>query len=110
MSKCEFCGSEHDGNYGSGRFCSARCASKYSNAFVSEQGRNNQIRALNDEENRKKAINARSREEKQKKNYRDDLRPKFKHTLCLGKIGELEVGKKFLEHGYDVYIPLLAVK
>ena len=28
--KCEFCGKEHDGSYGSGRFCCQSCASKYS--------------------------------------------------------------------------------
>ena len=28
--KCEQCGNEHDGSYGSGRFCSASCRSKYS--------------------------------------------------------------------------------
>lgn len=26
---CEFCGKEHDGNYGSGRFCSKSCQAKY---------------------------------------------------------------------------------
>ena len=28
--KCEYCGKEHDGKYGSGRFCSAHCARGYS--------------------------------------------------------------------------------
>lgn len=37
-------------------FCSPTCARKYSNTFVSETGRKNQIKALNNEENRKKAI------------------------------------------------------
>lgn len=27
MAKCERCGKEHDGSYGSGRFCSKKCAS-----------------------------------------------------------------------------------
>jgi hypothetical protein len=26
---CEFCGKEHDGSYGSGRFCSKSCCSKF---------------------------------------------------------------------------------
>lgn len=26
---CEYCGKEHDGSYGSGRFCSKYCAHKY---------------------------------------------------------------------------------
>lgn len=28
--KCEYCGKEHDGSYGSGRFCSSSCARKFS--------------------------------------------------------------------------------
>ena len=27
--KCEYCGKEHDGSYGSGRFCSSRCKQIY---------------------------------------------------------------------------------
>ena len=109
MAKCEFCGCEHDGTYGSGRFCSPTCARKYSNTFVTEDGRANQIKALNDEENRRKGIesNIKHTKSKPKKQYRNDLRPKFKHTLTLGKVGELEVSKKFIEHGYDVYTPLV---
>ena len=26
---CEYCGEEHDGSYGSGRFCSKKCQSRY---------------------------------------------------------------------------------
>lgn len=29
---CEFCGKEHDGSFGSGRFCSYSCATKYGNS------------------------------------------------------------------------------
>ena len=29
--KCEYCGKEHDGSFGSGRFCSASCASSWVN-------------------------------------------------------------------------------
>lgn len=28
--KCEYCGKEHDGSYGSGRFCSSKCARSFS--------------------------------------------------------------------------------
>lgn len=28
--QCEKCGKEHDGSYGSGRFCSAHCARSFS--------------------------------------------------------------------------------
>lgn len=45
---CEYCGNEHDGSYGSGRFCCASCSRRYSNTFVSEEGRNRQISCLTD--------------------------------------------------------------
>lgn len=35
--KCEKCGKEHNGSYGSGRFCSAKCARSYS-AVIGEHG------------------------------------------------------------------------
>ena len=111
---CEFCGNEHDGIYGTGRFCSPTCARKFSNTFVSETGRQNQINALNNKDNRAKGkanrknqTSTRTIKAQIKKQYRDDLRPKFSHTLTLGKIGELEVSKKFIEHGYKVYLPLV---
>lgn len=34
---CENCGSEHDGNYGSGRFCSKKCARSYSTKNESKE-------------------------------------------------------------------------
>lgn len=111
MNTCEYCGNEHEGTYGSGRFCSPTCARKFSGTFVSEEGRQRQIKALNDEENRQKIAETRKRKTENSSNrksqFRDDLCPKFNHTLTLGKIGELEVGIKFLQHGYDVYIPLV---
>ena len=111
MNKCEYCGNYHDGSYGSGRFCSPKCARKFSNTFVSEEGRQNQIKALNDGENREKGLINRKNNNKTNPNYhkeyRNDLRPSFKHPLTLGKIGELEVGKKFIQYGYDVFVPLV---
>ena len=50
---CEYCNKEHDGTYGSGRFCSNKCARKFSNQFVTENGRKNQIRALTSKKSRK---------------------------------------------------------
>ena len=111
MTKCEFCGKEHDETYGSGRFCCATCARKFSNKFVTEEGRKNQIKALNNEENRKKAMEvSKSNNQKTKiikKQYKNSLRPKFNHPMDLGKIGELHVAKKFAEHGYAVFTPLI---
>ena len=51
---CEYCGTEHDGSYGSGRFCSPSCSRRYSNTFVSEEGRKNQITALIDPVNKER--------------------------------------------------------
>lgn len=34
---CEFCGVEHDGNYGSGRFCSSSCARKYASTLNKDE-------------------------------------------------------------------------
>lgn len=33
LRKCEYCGKEHDGSFGSGRFCCSDCAKKYSLSF-----------------------------------------------------------------------------
>lgn len=30
MKKCEYCGSSHDGNFGSGRFCNRKCSNGFS--------------------------------------------------------------------------------
>jgi len=30
MNNCEYCNNEHDGSYGSGRFCSEKCSKGYS--------------------------------------------------------------------------------
>lgn len=35
--KCEKCGKEHDGSYGSGRFCSSKCARSYSTSLNREE-------------------------------------------------------------------------
>lgn len=37
---CEYCKQEHDGSYGSGRFCSAACRSKYARKISSAKGAN----------------------------------------------------------------------
>lgn len=36
MSTCERCGADHDGSYGSGRFCSTKCARGFSTASSRE--------------------------------------------------------------------------
>ena len=37
MNKCENCGTNHDGEYGSGRFCSSKCARGFSTKFKREE-------------------------------------------------------------------------
>ena len=122
--KCEYCGEYHNGTYGSGRFCSPKCARKYSNTFVTEEGRNHQIEVLNDPENRIKNNNIRReasenfiltsdnewiRIKPNKNKIENVLKNKFNHSLSLGKIGELTVIKKFLEHGFAVYTPVVDI-
>ena len=44
LRKCEYCGKEHDGSFGSGRFCCSDCAKKYSLSF--SKGKNQKINLL----------------------------------------------------------------
>ena len=41
LRKCEYCGKEHDGSFGSGRFCCSDCAKKYSLSFSKGKKRGN---------------------------------------------------------------------
>ena len=110
---CEYCGNEHDGTYGSGRFCSARCSRKYSNTYVSEEGRQKQINSLLSKKNRDKQI--KNKKEKSKKyikihrKFRDkqDFVGDENNTLRIGMIGELAVTKKFIDANVDVYKPIV---
>lgn len=120
--RCENCGREHNGNYGSGRFCSQKCARGFSSKHVTEEGRKKQKEVLNSKENRKKAHNTilqnsdnyeldsdgRWQRVKKHKDPRfKDNKERHKKSSMLGKVGELATVKKFIEHGYDVYIPVL---
>lgn len=117
---CEKCGKEHDGEYGSGRFCSAKCARAFASKHVTDEGRKKQKEILTDKKNLEKSFNTRmennenyeldsdgrwNRVSKAKKNKSK----KDKHTLVTGKIGELEVAKKFAKHGYSVFAPLVDI-
>lgn len=113
---CEYCGNEHDGSYGSGRFCNASCTKQYSNQFVTDKGRENQIATLVNPINKKKSkeIYNKNYQEKLKndeiKSYEDRI-PKSqdsdKHnTPRNGKLGELETIKRFIKRGIPVYIPI----
>lgn len=109
---CEYCRKPHDGTYGSGRFCSIRCAKKYSNTYVTEEGRQNQIAALNDKANRTKSIEGRAIANQNITHvlYRQDERAVDKstnNTGLVGKLGEVATIKKFVENDIQVYTPVL---
>lgn len=113
---CEYCGSEHDGSYGSGRFCSSSCSRRYSNTFVTEEGRKNQIATLNDPEIREKGYETHRKKnfEKNEAGYSSVNRgaikadSKYKNKQpAVGKIGEVATIKKLIERDIDVYVPVL---
>jgi hypothetical protein len=134
---CENCGKPHDGNYGSGRFCCEKCARGFSSKHVSEEGRKKQREVLGDKKNREKTRNTKmsksnnyelnsngewekklkSKNSKNKNNTEssgvgiyDNTKNKGKrHSMILGTIGELATAKKFLNHGYNVYVPLVDI-
>jgi uncharacterized cupredoxin-like copper-binding protein len=130
-NKCEYCGKKHDGTYGSGRFCSKSCSSKYSNSHISEDGRNNQIETL--KEYNKRRVNKNSDDETKSKkvrknphkyNYERKTEDLFKcgrypvlnepiptkiterDPVRQGKIGEYKIAMKFLERGMQVFMPI----
>lgn len=122
MYICEYCGNEHDGSYGSGRFCSSKCARKFSNKYVTSEGRKRQIEILTDPSIRE--INNKVRREKSEnfiKNENGEFikvkkkksgKTKMKnntHSQLTGKLGEYATIKKFIEHGIQVYIPVVDI-
>lgn len=110
---CEYCNKEHDGSYGSGRFCSQTCSRKYSNTFVTEKGRQNQINTLNkyrdkSVDTRKKSLPKTIKSNKIHKSTFNDIKKKNGesiNTKRLGNIGEISTIKKFVEHEIPVYLP-----
>lgn len=109
---CEYCRKPHDGTYGSGRFCSNTCARKYSNTYITEEGRYNQIVALNDKGNRVKSLKGRATVNQNITHelYRLDERAVDKstnNTGLVGKLGEVATIKKFVENDIQVYTPVL---
>jgi len=136
MVLCLECGSFHHGEYGSGKFCNATCARKYSNSFVTKSGRESQIKALNDPNNREKIKNTRKKKSKKNKKKRDkELTELFKYDLNnkedlsilqyesilksnidkifkhrpheLGKFGENVIINQCLAHGIPAYVPVV---
>ena len=112
---CEYCGSEHDGSYGSGRFCSAKCARTYSTMNMPEESNKRRLAGLKKarditiEKNRKKRKNKKKRGQ-----YKASYNASFYntnirnlHTMETGKLGELFVASKFISHGYEVFVPLV---
>ena len=117
MKICEYCGKEHDGSYGSGRFCCARCARKFANRFVDEDGRKRQVQALLDPVNRQKTAETRKRKSEERKKLgldkprdpRSTLLPSLRkgtYTSKIGLLGELRTMEEFEKHGVSVYVPI----
>lgn len=110
---CEKCGELHDGSYGSGRFCSAKCSRSFSSSHVSEEGRLKQTQTLNDSKNREKCMQARMETRKKMKHSKKDishseLKESFKNrTMALGKYGENQIINKCLLHDIPVYLPVV---
>lgn len=106
---CEYCGNEHDGTYGSGRFCSPKCARKYSNQFVSEDGRQRQISTLNDPvmraemaQRRKELAKMRkAREKKERKNRPKTIKKKSNKKSHECK-RECKRPEKYFDHTYII--------
>lgn len=42
MNKCEFCYEDHDGSYGSGRFCGSKCSHRFGQS-INQEERNRKI-------------------------------------------------------------------
>lgn len=103
--KCEFCNKEHDGKFGSGRFCSKSCANKYANQFVTKDGRKNQIQALNSKKTRNKIKKTREEKSKQNKNKTKNNVKSDKHNI--DKLGEIKTIEKFIEKDIPVYLPII---
>ena len=53
MPICERCGCEHDGSFGSGRFCSKSCANAHTRTEESKKKTSESIRKWNAKRNRK---------------------------------------------------------
>lgn len=109
---CEYCGKEHDGSFGSGRFCCSECSHKYSSNTNKEERLNNISKSLKGRPSPLKGkkfgedsrIHKLSKETKEKiskslknnpnlkgseilKNYRDNESPEQKNSR-LKKISE----------------------
>lgn len=127
---CEFCGKEHDGSYGSGRFCCAKCARSYSNTFVTEEGIKKRLEALEKSpthikhkknprkkkpkkeitsiisKERKPVKKTVAEKKKERKPIKKKSRDQFKNTTDIGKLGEVATIKKFIENEVAVYTPI----
>lgn len=119
---CEYCGKDHDGSYGSGRFCNKSCATKYAASLMTPEGKQHSIDTIRDPLIRQKAINSTRKyyeqyklenKKKKKKKHSPSYRPKSiindfinKSKKRIGTVGEYAVIKKFIECGIDVFVPV----
>ena len=103
--KCEICGDEHSGNYGSGRFCSSKCAKGFSTKNKREEINLKISKKLKGKSN---SLKGRKFPER-KINYilsDEEKRIKKMHAKDKGEIGHLAVAKDLLLKGYSVFTEL----
>ena len=112
--KCENCGNEHDGSYGSGRFCSEQCKQEFvglncnhickckfcGREFKNGRSLGGHTITCKMNPNRQKTIENSVRKEKENKDKKD---PKSIYKLtcsCCGNDYELELRKSKFESGH----------
>ena len=104
---CEYCKKSHDGSYGSGRFCSEKCARSYSSNLMTDGAKTKRIESM------KKYYESRAVSKKRNHhNYityspptsslKDAIHMNKKE---LGLVGESGILHKFKRHRIDTYIP-----
>lgn len=79
---CEFCGKEHDGSYGSGRFCCKSCSRRYSSLVNKEKKNKNISLGVN----RYFSTNKEYLEKKEKKRIKELNKLKDKEILMRIKV------------------------
>jgi hypothetical protein len=83
--QCENCNSEHDGNYGSGRFCSLKCARAFSTKEKRQEINKKVAEKLNGHPSPLKGMPGKSLTKEQRERYLEGLR---RYQLTREKVSE----------------------
>ena len=93
--KCELCNKEHDGSYGSGRFCSEKCARSFSTKSQRKQINQKISKTMS---GRKRCQYPKESIEKQRQSLKTTLYHKYKNDKVKTYDGSLlDITKKELE-------------